>query len=56
MNDDQELQHNAFLAGSVTEVANALCYLIPEHETAWLEDEEPTYKSELLEVILPLDC
>lgn len=48
--DDPELQHNAFLAGSISAIADALCHLIPESNPVWLEDEEPTYKSELLEV------
>lgn len=48
--DDMDLARAAFVAGSIRAVASAMCELVPETNPVWLEDEEPTAKSQFLEV------
>lgn len=50
MVDDIDLARAAFVAGSIRAVASAMCELVPETNPVWLEDEEPTAKSQFLEV------
>lgn len=54
--DDRDLEHVAFLSGSIRSVILLLCELVPDVSNPWLEDEEPKSKSFLLEVRLESWC
>lgn len=48
--DDHDLEHIAFVSGSIRSISSLLSGLIPDPNTPWAEDEEPHFKSLLLEV------
>lgn len=48
--DDHDLEHIAFVSGSIRSISNLLSETVADPNSPWSEDEEPRSKSLLLEV------